>query len=663
MQITILRMLLMTSLIGLCGLTASAQTSSSQTTQTTPLEPIQPGPFTASDTSLAEHYRYPKWFQDAKLGIWAHWGPQSVPMSGDWYARNMYIQGSGQYQHHLENYGPPSKTGYKDIIPLWKAEKWDPDRLMALYKKAGARYFVSMACHHDNFDLWNSKYHRWNAVNMGPKRDVVGTWQRAAKRQGLKFGVSEHLAASFTWFQPSHGSDKTGPFAGVPYDGADPQYQDLYHRPTAPDDRGWMTTDPQSQAEWYQRIRDLVDHYQPDLLYSDSGLPFGNDVGRSLIADFYNGNALHHGGTTEAVYTCKQESGGKWAQDLERGVMAKVNPYPWQSDTSIGDWFYNKNWKYRGTDWVIHSLVDIVSKNGNLLINVVQRPDGSLDPEAEQILHQMADWVAINGEGIFGTRPWLIYGEGPVRAKGGAFGEDFAFSAHDIRFTTKGDNTLYAFAMGWPQDGKITIHTLANLPGVTGTIRGVSLLGYQGKLSWKQDADGLTVELPTQKPCDYAITLKITGKHLRGFKPELMVPSVMTVKPDASGNYRLMAEDADLKGTLHTETRGGASNIGYWDNATDSATWQVSFPIPGKYRVTATCATINPSAVFDVELNGNRITGKVTSTGAWDNFVEVEVGTIEVSKTGETMFTIQPKDKSTWAAINLREVRLTRENP
>ena len=181
--------------------------------------PIADGPFKPTMYSL-QQYQCPEWFRDAKFGIWAHWGPQAVPMEGDWYARKIYEQGSDDYNYHLAHYGHPSKFGYKDIIPLWKAEKWDPDRLMSLYKKAGAQYFVSMGSHHDNFFLWNSKLNRWNAVNMGPHRDVVGEWQKAAQKYGLHFGVSEHLGASFTWFQDSHGSDKTGPLTGVPYDGA-----------------------------------------------------------------------------------------------------------------------------------------------------------------------------------------------------------------------------------------------------------------------------------------------------------------------------------------------------------------------------------------------------------------------------------------------------------
>ena len=421
--------------------------------------PIAPGPFQPTMESLT-NYTCPDWFRDAKFGIWAHWGPQAVPMDGDWYARGMYEEGNKHYKYHLEHYGHPSEFGYKDIIPLWKAEKWDPDRLMALYKKAGAKYFVSMGSHHDNFFLWNSKLHKWNAVNMGPKRDVVGDWQKAAQKYGLRFGVSEHLGASFTWFQSSHRADKTGPKAGVPYDGADPQYQDLYHFPAEPGDNGWYSNNPRWHQQWYDEIKELVDNYHPDLLYTDGGVPFGNDtVGLSMIAHLYNQDAARHGGKAEVVYNCKQKSEGRWIEDLERGIMPKIDPYPWQTDTSIGDWYYNRNWKFRPVSWVIHMLVDNVSKNGNLLLNVVQRPDGSLDPEVEQMLEQLAAWNAIHGEAIFGTRPWLVYGEGAVKVKGGNFKEDFKYDAREIRFTTKGA-TLYAIALGWPEDGKLVVRSL-----------------------------------------------------------------------------------------------------------------------------------------------------------------------------------------------------------
>ena len=493
-----------------------------------PTPPIAPGPFTFTQESL-KGFQCPDWFRDAKFGIWAHWGPQAVPMAGDWYARHMYTDDNkrGQYQHHLDTYGHPSTQGWKDIIPLWKAEKFDPDRLMTLYKAAGARYFVSMGVHHDNFDLWNSKYHKWNAAQMGPKRDIVGDWQKAAKKQGLPFGVSEHLGASFWWWQVNKGADKAGPKAGVPYDGNDPKFEDLYHWKAAKDDTTrWYSSDPRWHQAWFKRIKDLVDSYQPDLLYTDGGVPFG-EVGRSLIAHYYNAD-LQRRGKLGAVYTCKEGMNkgefiaGSYVQDMERGVLPGINPLPWQTDTSIGDWFYNKNWKtkdtgkmYRTADWVVRTLVDIVSKNGNLLLNVIQRPDGSLDAEVEQLLVEVGAWMKANGEAIYGTRPWLNYGEGATKVDGGHFKEDFAFSARDIRFTTKG-KTLYAIALGWPENGRITIQSLAQPAGTKiNQVKRVDLLGYEGKLTFIQGANGLVVTLPGTPVSRIAISLKISGDDLR----------------------------------------------------------------------------------------------------------------------------------------------------
>jgi alpha-L-fucosidase len=426
----------------------------------------------------------------------------------------MYQQGSQDYQDHLARFGHPSTNGWKDIIPLWKAEKWDPDKLMALYKKAGARYFVSMGVHHDDFFLWNSPLHKWNAVNYGPHRDVVGDWQKAAGKQRLPFGVSEHLGASFTWFQDSHKADRSGPLAGVPYDGANSNYWDLYHFPAEPGDAGWYSRNPRWQQQWYNEIKELVDSYHPDLLYSDGGVAFGNEVGLSQIANLYNDSIRRHHGRLKAVYTCKQPSGGRWVQDYERGVNGGINPDPWQTDTSIGDWFYNRHWKYQSLSWTVDMLVDIVSKNGNLLLNVVLRPDGSLDPEVETMLHELAGWTAINGEAIYGTRPWRVYGEGEVKAKGGAFSENFRYTADDIRFTTKG-RTLYAIALGWPDNGQIVVKSLAKTDDVRANrIRRVELLGCKGKLKFTQTDRGLTVVLPAQATRSLTCSLKITGSNL-----------------------------------------------------------------------------------------------------------------------------------------------------
>ncbi len=618
--------------------------------------PIAQGPFKPTMDSLT-NYHCPNWFRDAKFGIWAHWGPQAVPMDGDWYARHIYDQRNPQYQDHLEHYGHPSTNGYKDIIPLWKAEKWNPDRLMALYKKAGAKYFVSMGSHHDNFYLWNSKLHKWNAVQMGPHRDVVADWQKAAKKQGLKFGVSEHLGASFTWFQDSHKSDKTGPLAGVPYDGADSRYWDLYHFPAEPGDTAWYSNNPEWQQQWFDRIKELVDGYHPDLLYTDGGVPFGNEVGRSLIAHLYNTSAAAHRGKPQVVYTCKQKSEGRWIEDLERGVMPGVNPYPWQTDTSIGDWFYNRNWKFRPVSWTIHMLVDIVSKNGNLLLNIVQRPDGSLDPEVEQALNEMADWIKIHGEAIYGTRPWLVYGEGAVKARGGNFKEDFAYTAKDIRFTTKGAN-LYAVALGWPDDGRLVVRSLANTGANAGQIKSVSLLGYKGKLEWSQTADGLVVKLPPTRPSKYTCGLKISGKNL---KPTPIPEQTTKIEADANGNFTLLAESAELHGNgINTEEKNGKTNIGFWDNATDSVSWKVNFTKAGKFSVSGSIATVHADAEAAVELGKSTAVGSLPNTGDWGKFSQTSFGEITVSEPGVQLLKLRAADASKWKAINVRSLTLTR---
>ena len=644
---------------GACAQTPQAP----QPPQATLNLPIASGPFQPDMASLKQ-YKCPDWFRDAKFGIWAHWGPQSVPMMGDWYARHMYEQGSPDYNDHLARWGHPSEHGYKDIIPLWKAEKWDPDRLMKLYKRAGARYFVSMGSHHDNFFLWNSKLHRWNAVNMGPHRDVVGEWQIAAKKNGLHFGVSEHLAASFTWFQASHGADKNGPKAGVPYDGADPQYQDLYHFPAEPGDTGWNSNNPRWQQQWYNEIRELVDNYHPDLLYSDSAVPFSNEVGRSMIAHFYNSNAALHGGTVEAVYNCKQKSEGRWVEDLERGIMSGIDPSPWQTDTSIGDWFYNKNWKFRPIQWVVDTLVDNVSKNGNLLLNVVQRPDGSLDPEVEQMLEQMAVWTQVHGEAIYGSRPWQVYGEGSVRARGGSFHEDYTYSAKDIRFTTKGA-TLYAIALGWPDDRRLTIRSLAKPAGASiNRVSDIRLLGYKGKLTWTQTPDGLVVNLPEKPVSTLTTGLKIIGSDLQ---PVPVPVTEDVVRPDTAGKLVLSADLAMLHGdNLQTEQRGGQTNIGYWSHADEWVSWKVHVDAPGSYAITGEIAAIPNGAAFAIKTADRQVEIAMTpasdtpapTEAAWGSFANVEVGTVTIPAAGDYTIALRPQDAATWKPINLRGLTL-----
>jgi alpha-L-fucosidase len=426
----------------------------------------------------------------------------------------MYVPGHPHYDQHLKTYGHPSEFGYKDIIPLWTAEKFDPEALMDKYVAAGAKYFVSMGVHHDNFDLWDSKLHRWNAAKMGPKRDVVGEWSRAARKRGLKFGVSEHLGASHNWFYTSHQFDRFWPKMGVNYDGADPKFADLYHDNKGEefhgDSKTWYTTDPAYHQLWYNRISDLIDSYKPDLLYSDGGLPFGV-VGRSLVAHLYNGS-VDKAGAVQAVYNCKDMGSGEFhakacVQDVERGVLKGINPRPWQTDTSNGDWFYSDNYTYKTAPQVITMLADIVAKNGNLLLNIVLYPDGSLPPESQTLLDELAAWMKVNAEAIHGTRPWHLFGEGPSETADGAFQENNRYTPEDIRFTTKGDK-LYAITLGEPA-GHVNVKALGTGQGVK-AVRRVRLLGAKTALTFRQTNAALTIDLPASLPTRHASAFEIS---------------------------------------------------------------------------------------------------------------------------------------------------------
>jgi alpha-L-fucosidase len=472
---------------------------------------IERGPYEPTWDSL-RGYTCPEWFRDAKLGIWAHWGPQSVPMYGDWYARHMYVEGSDQYRYHLRTYGHPSQFGYKDIIARWKAERFDPEALMRLYVDAGARYFMAQAAHHDNFHNWKSQHHRWNSVAMGPGKDIVGLWREAARQQGLRFGLSEHMGASFAWWVANKGADVAGPWAGVPYDGNDPAYEDLYlpNRGATGFPQEWYTANPWWQERWFTYAKELVDVYQPDLLYSDGGVPFG-EIGLRLIAHLYNTSARLHHGDNEAVYTQKDRDPQVFAVgvlDIECSQLPTAMPYIWQTDTFIGNWFYDVRAVYKTPKHVAEILVDVVSKNGNLLLNIPQRPDGTIDDECRYILDRMAGWISVNGEGIYGTRPWQIAAEGPSRVVIDRFKEEpVEWTSEDFRFTAK-DGVVYAFQLQWPEDGKTVIRSLAS--GSAPRIATVALLGHGGSISFEQTGQGLAIDLPEQKPCDYTHCFRVT---------------------------------------------------------------------------------------------------------------------------------------------------------
>ena len=479
-----------------------------------------PALFSGNRDSL-KSYAIPNWFADAKFGIWAHWGPQSAVGDGDWYARNMYVEGSDQYKYHLERFGPQSKVGYKDLIALYTAEKWDPEALMDLYQKAGAKYFVSMGVHHDNYDLWNSKFQpRWNSVASGPHEDVVGLWAAAARKRGMRFGVSEHLSNSFDWLAPAHRADKNGPYAGVPYDGQNPAFADLYHSYAGQpanfadlDDAMGRNAPERWKQEYFHRIKDLIDQHQPDLLYTDGGIPFG-ELGLATVAETYTVGARDYRGQAESVYNSKDESDcavGTCVLDRERGVSPTIWPAPWQTDTCIGNWHYQRDITYKTPKKVIDLLVDIISKNGNLLLNFPLPASGVLDPAEMRVLEGITGWMAVNGEGVFATRPWKISGEGPsmqVPVAGTGFNEDKQpdLGPKDLRFTAKGEY-LYLFVQGWPEaQGAVIVQALGmNSPQKPGRVTDVRLLGHGERLRFTQTSGALNVTLPAAQPASAAI--------------------------------------------------------------------------------------------------------------------------------------------------------------
>lgn len=481
---------------------------------------IEPGKFMNTWESLKQ-YRCPDWFRDAKFGVWAHWGPQSVPKYGDWYARNMYVEGSDCYRYHLEHYGHPSEVGYKDIIERWKAENFDPDRLMALYRRMGARFFVSMGVHHDNFDLWDSKYQSWNAVQKGPKRDIVGAWKQAAEKYGMRFGVSEHLERSYSWFATNKGCDKEGAYKGIPYDGNDSRYRELYLDNKLSDSNPAYPAAPSPEfvENFYLRIQDLVAKYDPDWLYTDGGIPFG-ETGLAMVANYYNHNMAVHNGALEAVYAFKdinhiftelyhgEYQKGAGVLDLERALSGEIQAEPFQTDTCLGNWFYDEGCRqnYKTAATVLQQLVDVVSKNGTFLLSIPLRPDGTIDQEEEKIIREITEWMDDNGEAIYGTRPHTHYGEGPgTKRQENELIQELACTAEEFRFTKK-ENVLYAVGMNAAGQNRLLLRSLNDL---NGRILDMEVLGSSCKPNWAFRNEGLHVSYTQPTSTVPLHTLKI----------------------------------------------------------------------------------------------------------------------------------------------------------
>lgn len=476
---------------------------------------VNAGPYRPDWESLRQ-YEIPDWYKDAKFGIFIHWGVYSVPAFGsEWYPRMMYQEGSEEYKHELASYGPLTQFGYKDFIPRFTAAHFDPDQWAELFKSSGAKYVVPVFEHHDGFAMYDSGLSDWTAVKMGPRRDVYGDLAKSLRSRGLRLGASSHRIEHDFFLDGGRKLDA---------DVNDPKYAAFYGpahswlegKNSLLED--WTYLSNEYLDDWLARDAEIVEKYNPDIMYFDWWI--GQPSARRHVArfaSFYYNHAASQGKVPVLNYKLSAMQEHSAVLDIERGQLSRIRPLYWQTDTSISNksWGYIENDNFKSADMIVHQLIDIVSKNGNLLVNVGPRSDGTIPEQVQSILRDIGSWLRINGEGIYGTRPWSKFGEGPTAVVEGPFHDSDAklFTAEDFRFTTKG-NILYVFAMAWPANHEAVIHSLAAALG-NSTIESVSLLGFDGSLAYEQKPDGVHLHLPPQAPGNYAYCFKFVLTSIR----------------------------------------------------------------------------------------------------------------------------------------------------
>jgi alpha-L-fucosidase len=463
----------------------------------------QDGPF-RPDWNTLSHYAVPDWYKDAKFGIFIHWGLYSVPAFGnEWYPREMYLAGSTINKHHVEKYGPLTQFGYKDFIPMFKAEHYDPQAWAKLFKDSGAKYVVPVFEHHDGFAMYDSGLSDWTAAKMGPRRDLVGDLAKAVRAEGLHLGASSHRI-EHDWFldggrkQPSDVNDsKYAAFYG-------PAQIQLQDAPNGGNDLStdWTYVSPAYAQDWVARNAEIVQKYHPEIIFFDWWI--GQPSVRPYLAQFaayYYNESLKRGPVGIITYKHVDMQKNSAVLDLERGQLAGINPDYWQTDTSVSNksWGYIENDTFKSSAFIVHQLVDVVSKNGNLLMNVGPRADGTIPDEVQKVLLSVGEWLKINGDAIYGTRPWKVFGEGPTHVKPGPFHdtETQAYTAQDFRFTTK-DSDLYAIQLAWPVSGETVIQSFGTSAATTQPVQSVQMLGSDNKLAFEQKQDGLHIKLPNK---------------------------------------------------------------------------------------------------------------------------------------------------------------------
>ncbi len=483
-------------------------------------EVIAKGKFKDNWESLSA-YEEPKWYKNAKFGIFIHWGVYSVPAAihSDWYARNMYVQGSEEYEHHVKTYGDPKDFPYENFIPMFKAEKFDPKEWIQLFKDAGAKYFMPVAEHHDGFQMYESELSKWNAVEMGPKKNILQMLKEEGEKEGLVFCASSHRAENYWFFAPGRTFD-----SGI----QDIEYQEPYGAgdPAFTGDQTKQTKSiygPQATKEhldnWLARTCEIIDKYQPKVLWFDWWIHnLGFKPYLKKLAAYYYNRAIEWGEEVAINYKVDAFARGTAIFDVERGQLSEIRPQLWQTDTAVAknSWGYIEGNDYKTPESLVSDMLDIVSKNGCLLLNIGPKADGTIPDEDQKILRSIGAWLKVNGEGVYDTTYWSTYGEGPTEIVEGTFCDVARdeYTAEDIRFTFKAPY-IYAFALKWPKTNKVKIKKLASYLGKNGNkyfkghIENIEILGFNNKFTYSQDDDALNIQVEGDLNTTYPVCFKI----------------------------------------------------------------------------------------------------------------------------------------------------------
>ncbi len=599
--------------------------------------------------SLKEYNEAPEWFMDAKLGIYFHWGVYSVPAYGsEWYPRNMHLEKDSVYKHHVETYGDPSKFGYHDFVPMFKAEHFNADEWAELFKDAGARFAGPVAEHHDGFSMWDSKVNPWNAKDKGPKRDIVGEMEKAVRKQDMRFITSFHHAFNSQHAIQGYPTGYYTPKEGWPTASDDPELRLMY---------GHMPRE-EFLDRWKAKLAEVIDGYHPDIIWFDFVLGDIAEKTRQEFLAYYFNRANQW--DKEVVVTYKGEDLPREVgiEDFEKGRLDHLTDYPWLTDDTIswGSWCYTEGLQVKSTQTVLHTLIDIVSKNGCLLLNISPKADGTIPENQKTVLLEMGDWLKVNGEAIYETRPWKIYGQGPTEmGKSGHFVGRIDYTGQDIRFTrSKDGKTVYAICLGWPEGQLVLDAVCVNTVGPDAKIQ---LLGSDEKVAYSLGSEGSLVIQPPQlsadkRPCQHAYVFKIEGFDLG---------SNLFALPDA---VALTAEKAVLSGQQISleESQKGRKNIGMWNNASESIHWLARIPKAGTYQLRGEFASAQGNVSLKIETDGQSVSFEVPGTANWSDGKMVKIGTMHFKKTGIYHVVLLTKKEESHKPVNVWQIQFAADS-